>query len=67
MAASSQARWMRGVAYVAFALGAVLAVLSLVQLVTDVHVLDDPWTGLVGFWLLAFILRGVAARTQPAR
>ncbi|MEO1076711.1 MAG: hypothetical protein AAFX41_12230 [Bacteroidota bacterium] len=58
---------MRGVAYVAFALGAVLAVLSLVQLVTDVHVLDDPWTGLVGFWLLAFILRGVAARTQPAR
>ena len=49
---------------VAFALGAVLAVLALVQAVTQVRVLDDPWTGMVGFWLLAFVLRGIAARQQ---
>lgn len=54
------------VAYVAFALGAILAVLTLVQLVSDVRVLDDPWTGMVGFWLLAFVLYGVSKRSAAA-
>lgn len=67
MPTTTSPRWISYVAYVAFALGAVLAVISLVQLVSDIELLDDPWTGMVGMWLLAFVLYGVAKRSGGAR
>ena len=66
MATTAPHRWMLTVAYVAFALGAFLAVISLVQLVSDVELLDRPWTGMVGMWLLAVVLYGVAKRSGGA-
>ena len=62
MPPSSAPRWMLPVAYVAFALGAVLLGIALVQMITEVAWLDDPWTGAVGCWLLAMVLYGLAKR-----
>ena len=55
--------WLRPIWLLAFVLGAVLAVVSLVQLASDVRWLDDPWTGTIGMWLLAFVLYGIDKRS----
>ncbi len=54
---------MMPVAYIALALGAILLVIELVQRVSDVELLDNPWSGAVGMWLLAFVLSGLAKRS----
>ena len=54
---------MMPVAYIAFALGAILLVIELVQRVSDIALLDNPWSGAVGRWLLAFVLAGLAKRS----
>ena len=66
MATSTAPQWIKPVAYVAFALGAILIGIELLQLVSDVEWLDRPWTGAVGLWLLALVLNGYANRaTAP--
>ncbi len=67
MATNAAPRWMMIVAYVAFALGAVLLGIEFIQLVSDVELLDNPWSGAVGMWLLAFVLYGVAKRSRPSQ
>jgi len=62
MTTSTAPRWVKPVAYVAFALGAVLLGIELLQLVSDVELLDDPWTGAMGLWLLGLVLNGDANR-----
>jgi hypothetical protein len=57
-------RWVQPIAYTAFVLGAVLLSLQLVQLLTTIRWLDDPWTGAVGLWLLAFVLYGWVNRSD---
>lgn len=64
MAAAPAPRWVKPVAYVAFTLGAVLLGIELLQLVSDVAWLDNPWTGAVGLWLLALVLYGWAGRSE---
>ena len=54
---------MMPVAYIALALGAILLGIELVQRVSDVELLDNPWSGAVGMWLLAFVLSGLAKRS----
>ena len=66
MAANNAPRWMMTVAYVAFALGAVLLGIELIQLVSDVDLLDNAWSGAIGMWLLAFVLYGVAKQSRPS-
>lgn len=66
MLPSSAPRWMLPVAYVAFALGAIVLGIALIQMVADVAWLDDPWTGAVGCWLLALVLYGLAKRAGHA-
>ena len=66
MAAKSAPRWMTTVAYVAFALGGIFLVIELVQRVSDVQLLEKPWSGTVGMWLLAFVLSGLAKRSGRA-
>lgn len=67
MVPTAPPRWTLIVVYVAFALGAVLAGVSLVQLVSDVELLENPWTGMVGMWLLAFVLYGMAKNPSESR
>ncbi len=67
MSGPASPRWMLPVAYVAFGLGAVLAAITLLQLITDVRLLDDPLTGMIGAWLLAFVVYGLAKRGSQHR
>lgn len=66
MSKVSDSRWTMPVAYIAFALGAVLVCIELVQLFTDVELLDNAWSGAIGMWLLAFVLYGVSRPSQPS-
>lgn len=66
MAAKNASRWMAIIAYTSFTLGAVIVGIALIQMVSNIELLDNPWTGAVGLWLLAVVLYGSSKRSPSS-
>ena len=56
-------RWMRWASGASLAIGAGLLVVAVLQAVTGAAWLESPWTGMIGFWLIGYVL-GLLERRQ---
>ena len=53
--------WMKVGSFFFFIVGAVLFIIAAIQLFTSVELLDSPWTGGVGCWIIGYGLHHIGS------